>query len=72
VTLSKAMSDYLRYHMSHKGGSQGSVDQYDRTYQLFLANVRRVGRSDEPASFTADMVHAWASARPSSGSGQGR
>ena len=60
MTLSKAMKDYLRYHTSHKGGSQGSVDQYDRTYQLFLTYVRREGRSDEPAAFTADMVHAWA------------
>src|SRR5262245_2185101 len=69
MTLSKAMNEYLRYHQLQKGGSPGSVEQYDRTYRSFLSYVLTRGGKDEPAAFTSENVHAWALAEGERGVG---
>lgn len=59
MTLSKAMTEYLRYHALHKGGSPSSVEQYERVYRSFLAHLKGQGLNDEPRHFTGQTVLSW-------------
>ena len=56
MTLSKAMQEYLRFHVLQKGGSPASVEQYDRTYRSFLSYVLTHGGKDEPAARTTSKA----------------
>lgn len=59
MTLSKAMSEYLRHRAVYSRSSPGSIEQYDRTYRMFLAHLRHSGAPDVPRSFTSDAVREW-------------
>lgn len=59
MTLSKAMSEYLRHRAVYQRSSPGSIEQYDRTYRMFLAHLRNRGLPDVPGSFTSDAVREW-------------
>jgi site-specific recombinase XerD len=59
MTLSKAMSEYLRHRAVYSRSSPGSIEQYDRTYRMFLGFLQGRGLPDEPRSFSADMVREW-------------
>ncbi len=59
MTLSKAMSEYLRHRAVYQRSSPGSIEQYDRTYRMFLAHLRSKGLPDAPGSFTSDTVREW-------------
>ncbi len=59
MTLSKAMSEYLRHRAVYQRSSVGSIEQYDRTYRMFLAHLRSRELPDEPRSFTSDAVREW-------------
>lgn len=59
MTLSKAMSEYLRHRAVYERSSPESIEQYDRTYRMFLAHLRAKGLPDVPRSFTSDAVREW-------------
>lgn len=69
MTLSKGMSEFLRYHQLHKGGSAGTAVQYERTYRSFLAHLKGKGCNDEPKYFSAENVLGWALAEGERGVG---
>lgn len=59
MTLSKAMSEYLRHRAVYQRSSPGSIEQYDRTYHMFLGFLQAQGLPDIPASFSAQAVREW-------------
>lgn len=59
MTLSRAMSEYLRHRSVYQRSSPGSIEQYERTYRMFLGFVQSRGLSDDARSFTADAVREW-------------
>lgn len=69
MTLSKGMTEYLRYHALHKGGSPSSVEQYERTYRSFLAYLKGQNLPDVPQHFNGQTVLGWSLAEGERGVG---
>lgn len=56
MTLSKSFEACRQYLRGVRGYADSSLDNYERTWQQFLAYLRERGQSDEARAFTAEAV----------------
>ena len=56
VSLSKSFEACRQYLRGVRGYADSSLDNYERTWQQFLAYLRERGQSDEARAFTAEAV----------------
>jgi site-specific recombinase XerD len=59
MTLSKCMTEYLRFHVLNKGGTPGSVEQYERTFRSVLGYLQAQHLSDDCKNFNGQTVLGW-------------
>src|SRR5262249_31891047 len=69
MTLSKCMSEYLRFHGLTKGGTPDSVAQYERTFRSLLGYLQAQHFSDDPKHFNGQTVLGWSLAEGERGVG---